>query len=105
MNINKEGFNKIEELVFDANFILKKAKVLHEELTGEFFVKLELKNFNEVNEYWYVQNYNRSSIYAHMTGDYIEQLESTLKELQKLLIAEKKRIKEKADAPTSTEEL
>lgn len=105
MNVNKETYNKIEEMVFDANFALKKAKVLHEELTGEFFVKLELKSFNEVNEYWYVQNYNRSSIYAHMTGDYLEQLDKMLKELNNLVIAEKKQIKEKADAPTSTKEI
>lgn len=86
MNVNKEGFNKIGELVFDANFILKKAKVLQEELTGDFFMKLELKSFNEVSEYGYVENYNRSSMYAHITGDYLEQLEKTLKELSSLLI-------------------
>lgn len=105
MNVNKEAFNKIEELVFDANFTLKKAKVLQEELTGDFFMQLELKSFNEVTEYGYVENYNRSSMYAHMTGDYLEQLEKTLKELNNLLVAEKKQIKEKADAPTSTEEI
>lgn len=105
MNVNKETCNKIEELVFDANFILKKAKVLQGELTGDFFMQLELKSFNEVSEYGYVENYNRSSMFAHITGDYLEQLEKTLKELSDLLIAEKKQTKEKADAPTSTEEI
>lgn len=93
MSVNKEAFNKIEELVFDANFTLKKAKVLQEELTGDFFMKLELKSFNEVSEYGYVENYNRSSMFAHITGDYLEQLEKTLKELSDLLIAEKKAAK------------
>jgi len=91
VNINKETFNKIEELIFDANFTLKKAKVLQEELTGDFFMQLELKSFNEVSEYGYVENYNRSSMFAHITGDYLEQLEKALKELNTLFIAEKSR--------------
>lgn len=91
MNVNNE---KIEELVFDANFILKKAKVLQDELTGDFFMQLELKSFNEVSEYGYVENYNRSSMFAHITGDYLEQLEKTLKELSDLIIMKKK---EKSD--------
>lgn len=52
-------------------------------------MQLELKSFNEVSEYGYVENYNRSSMFAHITGDYLEQLEKTLKELSDLLILEK----------------
>lgn len=105
MKINKEVFDKALEMVCDAELALKKVKVLQEELTSDFFMQLELKSFEEVNEHWYVQSYNRSSMYAHITGDYLEQLEKTIKELNELLLEEAERTRKKADASTSTEEI